>query len=173
MRGTSGASGASRSHADDSFVEFATGAKPWLLTTAWMLTADPHAAEDLVQETLVRVYLKWGRVGQQQPAAYARRVLANLHTDRWRRTRRELLVGEPEDRGGRPHTDPLTVDLVRSLQTLPPRERECVVLRHYLDLSEKQTAEALGISVGSVKSYTMHGLRGLRAQLLEGEESHV
>ena len=71
------------------------------------------------------------------------------------------------------HVDPRTVDLVRALRRLSPRERECVVLRHYLDLSEKQTAEALGISVGSVKSYTMHGLRGLRALLLEGDPSHV
>lgn len=161
-----------RQEAEDSFVEFATGAKPWLLTTAWMLTGDPHAAEDLVQETLVRLYLKWGRVGHQQPAAYARKVLANLHTDRWRRTRREVLVGEPEDRAGTPHTEPRSVDLVRGLQQLPPRERECVVMRHYLDLTEKQTADALGVSVGSVKGYTSRGLAALRP-LLSEEENHV
>lgn len=160
-----------RAAQESSFVEFATASKPWLLTTAWMLTGDAHAAEDLVQETLVRLYVRWGRIGHQQPAAYARRVLANLHTDRWRKHRREVLTDDVPDRGV--IADPQSVDLVRALATLAPRERECVVLRHYLDLSEKQTAETLGISVGTVKSYTMHGLRRLRAQLTEGEQTHV
>lgn len=170
-----------RGSGEAEFVDFATAAKPWLLTTAWMLTADAHAAEDLVQETLVRVYLKWRRIGSQQPAAYARRVLANLHTDRWRRQHREVLVGEP-DSGEQRHTpdrrrpgdpgDGASVDLVRALQTLGTRERECVVMRHYLDLSEQQTAEALGVSVGSVKGYTSRGLAALRP-LLSEEENHV
>lgn len=161
-----------RTSDEDAFVEFATHAKPWLLTTAWMLTADTGAAEDLVQETLVRIYLRWGRLRDQQPSAYARRVLTNLHTDRWRRTRREVLRGEPEDRPEARHTsDPVTVDLVRALQTLGPRERECVVMRHYLDLTEKQTAEALGVSVGAVKGYTSRGLAALRPLLRE--DDHV
>lgn len=152
----------------EDFVEFATAAKPWLLTTAWMLTGDPHDAEDLVQETLARVYVKWRKVSEQQPAAYARRILANLHTDRWRRNRREVLVGEVNHRARASHgPDPVTVDLIRALQTLGPRERECVVMRHYLDLSEKQTAEALGVSVGAVKGYTARGLTALRAALRE------
>ena len=159
-----------RREQEDSFVEFATSVKPWLLTTAWMLTADRHAAEDLVQETLVRVYLKWSRVGGQQPAAYARRILANLHTDRWRRTRREVLVDRPHDilTGS---LDAEVVDVVRALQALGPRERESVVLRHYLDLSEKQTAETMGVSVGAVKGYTSRGLAALRASLKE--DDHV
>ena len=154
-----------RRQQEEAFVDFATAAKPWLLTTAWMLAGDTHAAEDLVQETLVRVYTRWSRIGHQQPAAYARRVLANLHTDRWRRTRREVLVDEPHDIPGRA-VDAETVDLVRALQSLGPRERESVVLRHYLDLSEKQTAEALGVSVGTVKGYTSRGLAALRAACL-------
>lgn len=159
-----------RREQEDSFVEFATSVKPWLLTVAWMLTADRHAAEDLVQETLVRVYLKWPRVGRQQPAAYARRVLANLHTDRWRRTRREVLVDQPHDILPAA-VDAEVVDVVRALQTLGPRERESVVLRHYLDLSEKQTAETMGVSVGAVKGYTSRGLAALRALLKE--DDHV
>lgn len=157
-----------RGEQEDSFVEFATAAKPWLLTTAWMLSGDPHAAEDLVQETLVRVYVHWRRVGREQPAAYARRVLANAHTDRWRRTRREVLVEEPVD-APVAVSDPELVDLVRALRSLGPRERESVVLRHYLDLSEQQTAAALGVSVGSVKGYTSRGLAALRAALKEAD----
>ena len=72
-------------------------------------------------------------------------------------------------------SDPMTTDLVRALQQLSPRERECVVLRHYLDQSEKETAATLGISVGSVKSYTSRGLAGLRPLLADTsvEERHV
>lgn len=155
---------------EESFVEFATSVKPWLLTTAWMLTADRHGAEDLVQETLIRVYVRWPRIGSQQPAAYARRVLANLHTDRWRRTRREVLVDQPHDIpvGS---LDAEVIDVVRALQALGSRERESVVLRHYLDLSEKQTAETMGVSVGAVKGYTSRGLAALRASLKE--DGHV
>lgn len=160
-----------RSSHEREFVDFFDVASPRLLSTAWMLTGEQHAAEDLAQEALARTYARWSKVRGGQPLAYARRILVNLHTDRWRKHRREVLTDEPPEIGTT--TDPQTVDLVRALSTLSPRERECVVLRHYLDLSEKQTAETLGISVGSVKSYTMHGLRGLRARLLEGEGSHV
>ena len=158
-----------RRQQEEAFVAFATAAKPWLLTTAWMLTGSRHTAEDLVQETLVRVYTTWTRVGHQQPAAYARRVLANLHTDRWRRTRREVLVEDHAEHAGGLAPDPVLIDLIRALQGLGPRERESVVLRHYLDLSEKQTAEALGVSIGAVKGYTSRGLAALRAALKEAD----
>ncbi|MGC5582953.1 SigE family RNA polymerase sigma factor [Ornithinimicrobium sp. W1679] len=160
-----------RSTHEEEFAAFFDDASPRLLAAAWLLTGQQHAAEDLAQEALSRTYARWSRVRGGNPLAFARRVMANLHTDRWRRQRREVLTDDAPDTG---HvSDPRTVDLVRALRTLSPRERECVVLRHYLDLSERQTAETLGIGVGTVKSYTMHGLRGLRAQLLEGEQTHV
>ncbi|WP_289019187.1 SigE family RNA polymerase sigma factor [uncultured Ornithinimicrobium sp.] len=160
-----------RSAHEQEFEAFFDDASPRLLAAAWLLTGQQHTAEDLAQEALARTYARWPRVRGGNPLAFARRVMANLHTDRWRKHRREVLTDDAPETS---HvTDSRTVDLVRALRALSPRERECVVLRHYLDLSEKQTAEALRISVGSVKSYTMHGLRGLRAQLLEGEESHA
>lgn len=72
-------------------------------------------------------------------------------------------------------TDPMTTELVRALQQLSPRQRECVVLRHYLDLSEKETAATLGVSVGAVKGYTSTGLAGLRPLLTTRieEERHA
>lgn len=153
------------------FVDFVQAASPKLLTTAWMLTGDPGAAEELVQETLERVYVRWGRLRSGSPAAYARRVLTNLHTDTWRRRRREVVTDTmPEVAAHRSSAE--TVDLVRALQQLPTRERECVVLRHYLDLSERDAAEALGVSVGTVKSSTSRGLAALRTILLE-EGTHV
>ncbi|SOC53946.1 SigE family RNA polymerase sigma factor [Ornithinimicrobium cerasi] len=158
---------------EQEFVTFFDDASPRLLSAAWLLTGEQQGAEDLVQEALARTYARWGKVRGGNPLAFARRVMVNLHTDRWRKHRRELLTYDvPEPTVGDLRTSH-HLDLVRALRRLSPRERECVVLRHYLDLSERQTAEALGISVGSVKSYTMHGVRGLRAQLLEGEQTHV
>lgn len=156
---------------EEEFAAFFDVASPRLLSAAWFLTGEQHAAEDLAQEALARTYARWGSVRTGNPMAFARRVMANLHTDRWRKHRREILTDKPPE-AGHVH-DPRTVDLVRALRTLAPRERECVVLRHYLDLSERQTAETLGIGVGTVKSYTMHGLRKLRTELTEGEQTHV
>lgn len=156
------------SEGDEAYVEFVDASRSTLLAYAWLLSGDGHVAEELVQETFVRLYVRWRKVRAGRPLAYARRTLSNLHTDRWRSRRREEPRAEvPETAYG---SDPVTTDLVRALQQLSPRERECVVLRHYLDLSEKDTAATLGISVGSVKSYTSKGLAGLRPLLAVAEE---
>lgn len=162
----------SRTDDDAAYVEFVDASRSTLLAYAWLLTGDGHAAEELVQETFVRVYVRWRKVRDGQPRAYARTILSNLHTDGWRLRRREQLREEvPETSYS---TDPVTTDLVRALQQLSPRERECVVLRHYLDLSEKDTAATLGISVGAVKGYTSKGLASLRPLLaVTEEERHV
>ena len=160
-----------RSAHEAEFVDFVEAASPRLLTSAWLLTGDPVTAEDLVQETLERVYVRWGKVRGTNPTAYARRIVTNLHTDWWRKQRRELLTGAPPERAIS-EISSASVDLVRVLQQLPTRQRECVVLRHYLDLSERETAETLGVSLGTVKSSTSRGLAGLRVLLME-EESHV
>lgn len=156
------------SEQDASFVAFVEAASPRLLTAAWMLTGSAHAAEDLVQEALERTYVRWRRVRTTNPTAYARRIMANLNTDRWRKHRREVLSDTlPEQGAPRVHHDSRHLDLVNALQQLPPRERECVVLRHYLDLSEAQTAAEMGAPVGTIKSLTARGLDALRTQLQE------
>lgn len=159
-----------RTH-EEEFAEFFDASSSRLLTTAWMLTGDGHVAEELVQEAMARTYARWGRVRRGNPAAYTRRTVVNLHTDHWRKRRREVLTDEVPDRAT--SDDPLSVDLVRVLARLPRRERECVILRHYLDLSEADTAATLGVSVGSVKKYAMNGRRTLRDLLREGNTSHV
>lgn len=136
---------------DAQFVAFVGEVSPRLLSTAWMLTGDPHVAEELVQETLERVYVKWRRVAAGNPAAYARTVLANLHTDRWRRRRREVLVDE---------------QLEAALSAAGPTDP-----RH-VDLSEAQAAQTLGISVGTIKSSSSRGLEKLRT-LMEGDDSRA
>lgn len=155
---------------DADYVDFVDQSRSTLLGYAWLLTADPYAAEDLLQETYVRVYVKWRRISSGHPLAYARKIMSNLHTDRWRSGRREVITDELPESGYT--TDSRTRDLVRALQQLSPRERECVVLRHYHDLSERDTAETLGISLGAVKRYTSNGLAGLRP-LLQEEERHA
>ncbi|MDO5740787.1 MAG: SigE family RNA polymerase sigma factor [Ornithinimicrobium sp.] len=161
---------------EEEFADFVRVVSPRLLTSAWMLSGDPHVAEELVQESLARVYTHWRRARADNPVAYARRVLVNLHTDRWRKRRQEVLtdtVPEADQSPGHGDRVDLALDLVRVLQALPRRERECVVLRHYLDLSEKDAATTLGVSTGTVKSSTSRGLAALRAALTEGERNHV
>jgi RNA polymerase sigma-70 factor (sigma-E family) len=137
-----------------------------LLRTAWYLAGDPSRAEDLVQETLTRLYVVWPRLtrNDEDPGGYAHRVLVNLHTDEWRRRRREQVSADPPDRPARP-SDPDHVDIVRALAGLGARERQVVVLRHLADLPERTVADLLGISVGAVKSSGFDGLRKLRLAL--------
>lgn len=148
------------------FTEFVAASSGHLLQTAWLLTGDTHVAEDLVQEALARVYAKWGSA-KSAPWAYTRRVLVNLRADRWRRTGLETVTDCADERPGRDANETVDAraDLVRALRVLPVRERQCVVLRYYADLSEQQTADALGVSVGTVKSSASRGLATLRTMV--------
>jgi RNA polymerase sigma-70 factor (sigma-E family) len=156
---------------DTEFTAFMTEAAPALARTAWLLCGDAHQADELVQQALVRTYLHWGRAREGEPLAYARRTLANLRIDSWRRRRREVLT-DPADVPE--HADPAggTADrhadrdqLVRALALLSPRQRRVVVLRHFEGLSEREVAADLGISVGTVKSTSSRGLDRLRTVL--------
>lgn len=159
------------------FGDFVDGASPRLLALAWYLTGSAHEAQDLVQTTLERVYVRWPHLADTGTApAYARRVLANLRTDRWRSRRREVLVGAPEIDAPAPgHADEAArrVDLASALQRLPPRERAVVVLRYYADESERSVAQMLGVTTGTVKTAAHRGLAKLRVILAEGDDDHV
>lgn len=80
---------------EQEFATFFDDASPRLLSAAWFLTGDQHTAEDLVQEALARTYARWAKVRGGQPLAFARRVMVNLHTDTWRKRRREALPTSP------------------------------------------------------------------------------
>lgn len=168
-----------RNSQQTAYVEFVRVVSPRLLAIAWLLTGDRHRAEELVQEALVRVYVAWRRVRPDTASAYARTVLVNLHTEQWRRRRREVLVDEVPDASGGDTRLPdverleLSLDMVSALQLLAPRERQAVVLRHYADLSEKATAEAMSCSTGNVKALTSRGLQALRQNLTEEGDSHA
>lgn len=159
---------AGKAERDVAFTAFVESASPSLLRTAWLLTGDHHAAHDLVQAALVRTYVAWPRVRSESALAYARRILVNERTDRWRRHGSEVAVAAlPE-----PSSSSLATDgsddrdaVVRLLARLPEQQRRVVVLRYYVDLSEQAVADLLNVSVGTVKSTASRGLAALRAEL--------
>lgn len=151
------------------FDEFVAAQASRLLRSAYLLTADRGAAEDVLQEVLERLYVAWPRV--DNPVAYTRVALARRAADRWRlRSRRpEVALGARHDVGIADGSS--TVDerdrLLAALALLGPRQRAVVVLRYLEDLSEADTAAALGISLGTVKSQASRGLRRLRGILTD------
>jgi RNA polymerase sigma-70 factor (sigma-E family) len=160
---------------DDEFATFATACRAQLRRTAYLMCGDWDVAADLTQEALVRVYVAWPRLERDHGLrAYARRAVVSVAIDRSRRRwSRELAVADPADRET---ADPAegVVDrlfLMQALAELPPRQRACVVLRYFEDLSVDATADALGCRPGTVKSQTAHGLAALRAAYARhGEE---
>ena len=153
---------------DDEFVEFASANSARLQRAAYLMTGDRHQAEDAAQAALVRVYAAWGRVRRKDPYAYARTVLANLITDQWRRPIREYATEQlPERPVPRDVADDVTRRrwLISALQTLSPRERTVVVLRHFFDITEVDVARELNLSLGTVKSLNSRALAKLRVSI--------
>lgn len=175
-----------RTHATsrgEEFVMFVRGSQDRLTAIAYLLTGDHHRAEELVQQTYERMWRHWGRASDGDPFVYARRTLANLRIDTWRRTRREVLTDQtasdsPRDVHGVHAIHAANADhsprvhdrdaVVRALLTLPMKQRRVVVLRHLLDLPETQVAAELGLPLGTVKSTAARALGRLRT-VLEGE----
>lgn len=156
------------------YEEFADSRLPALLRYAVMLTGDQHTAEDLVQDTMVRVQLKWRRVQSAgSPESYVRRMLTNLFVDLHRGSwlRRVLLRPEPDVRWAAPHDhaqDSADRDQMwELLATLPRRQRAALVLRFYEDLPDADIAEILGCAVGTVRSSISRALTTLRSALVE------
>lgn len=170
MTGTQG------TRAED-FAVFVASRQRRLQRTAWLLTGDWAAAEDLVQTALARTWRHWDRVAAaDDPDAYVRRVLMNSFTSAWRRRwRGEVPTRDLPDRPGGDVADEvvLRLSVQSALARLPRRQRAVVVLRYVEDLSEAQVAQVLGCAVGTVKSSGSKALARLRqepglAGLLEG-----
>ena len=159
------------------FDEFVATRSAALLRTAYLLTGDHGLAEDLLQTALAKCWFAWERI-DGSPEPYVRRVLATTYATWWRRRwRGERPTGELPDRGDPAATAPVDDRdaLWRALDTLPRRQRAVVVLRYYEDLSEAETAAALGISTGTVKSQAAKALAALRrdadlARTIGGEQ---
>jgi len=145
--------------------EFVSARGPALSRTAYLLTGDHQAAEDLVQETYVVLVRRWRKTGTVDSQAYVRTILYSRFVDGWRRRRlRELPWASPPDGVGGDETDTATdrLTLRDALARLTPKQRAVLVLRFYEDLTESQTAAALGISANTVKSQTRVALQRLR-----------
>jgi RNA polymerase sigma-70 factor (sigma-E family) len=153
------------------FRDFVAARSTALLRTAYLLSGDWGAAEDLLQVTLTKTYLAWRRLDHIEAVEpYARRVLVNTATSWWRRRwhgeRPTEVLPEPAV------SDGLDARLERDalwahVKELPARQRAVLVLRFYEDLSEMDTAALLGVSVGTVKSQCSRALAALRRRLGE------
>jgi len=152
---------------DEEFGAYVAQRRDHLYRSAWLLCGDSHRAEDLVQETLTKLYVAWPRVSRLDAVdAYVRRMLIHRHIDETRRPwRRERPVSEVPDAPGAPGKLEDTDELWVALRALPPGQRRVVVLRHYWGLSVEETAADLDVSTGTIKSQTSAALAALRRAL--------
>ena len=150
----------------EAFEAWAVSRQRGFLRSAILLTGEQSSAEDLVQNALLKVADRWSRLRHEAPDAYARRIIYNGSVSRWRRRRREAPTAELPDAGapGRSEAWLAGADVRAALQALTPRQRAVLVLRYYEDLSERQIAETLGVSVGTVKSQAHAAMRRLREE---------
>lgn len=159
------------SEKDAEYTDFVTHRSRSLFRTAYLLTGGDHGlAEDLLQTALVKTYLSWERIRAREAAeAYARRTIVTTATSwfRLRSWRADLPVADLPERASPGSADQVVDREVvwRAIRALPARQRAVVVLRYYEDLTERQTADAMGCSVGNVKSQTHAALASLRRRL--------
>ncbi|MGH3335725.1 MAG: SigE family RNA polymerase sigma factor [Nocardioides sp.] len=151
---------------DEEFAAYMQARQPSLLRTAYLLTGDRHTAEDLVQTALAKLFLSWDKVQKRDSVdGYVRRILVNENNSLWRRgwKKREYATDElPDHQLTDEYDEGQRAAVWAVVQSLPRRARAVVVLRYYEQLSEAETAEALGISVGTVKSQASRALATLR-----------
>jgi RNA polymerase sigma-70 factor (sigma-E family) len=151
------------------FVTFVEQRSAALFRTAYVLTGNRDAADDLVQEALERACRHWRRASvADSPEAYVRRILVNLANKRWRKLRHTSPAEVPPDRA-----DPVDAyrrveardQLIQALQSLPMGMRTAVVLHYFHDMADTQIADLLGISPATARSQLARGLAKLRAAL--------
>lgn len=147
------------------FESFVNTHQAQLRRYAFALTGNGSDADDLLQATLVKLFLAWGRIeGQAPPTAYARTTMARTYVSTWRRWgRHESPVASPPETASSVSDATSDRDLIwRGLERLGRRQRAVVVLRYYEDLDLAAIAETLGVSVGTVKSQLSRALANLR-----------
>ena len=152
---------------------FVVAQGPGLVRLARALLRDPHHAEDVVQEVLARVVVKWATIERaDDPGAYVRRMVVNAGVSFGRRAWRRERAEDPATMRDAALADSATGhgdrdQMLRLLRALPPRQRAVLVLRHYEGLADAEIAEVLGCSAGTVRSNAFRGLATLRTMLEE------
>jgi RNA polymerase sigma-70 factor (sigma-E family) len=156
--------------AGDTFDDFVAARSTALWRSAFLLTGDRHRAEDLLQAALVKTWRHWDRIGHghETAEAYVRRALVSTYTDWWRRRWRgevptaDLPDGAHDDADLAGRAD-VRRDVLTALAALSRGQRAVLVLRYFDDLTEQQTADALGVSIGTVKSQASRAIAALRS----------
>jgi len=160
------------SQSDEEYVEYVTARLPALKRLAYRLCGDDHRADDLVQESVTKLYMRWSSAHRiDNLDGYVRAILVRTHIDETRRpwSRVRLFGALPDhQRAAGPATEDHAV-LRAALATLPPGQRAVLVLRFLCDLPVAEVGELLGCSSGTVKSQTAHGLAKLRQVLAKRE----
>jgi RNA polymerase sigma-70 factor (sigma-E family) len=147
-----------------------------LVSLAYSLTGDPHRAEDLVQDALLKAWRAWPRIRQQDPTSYVSTTVARtVYSARRRRWSAESPTSVLPDAGTDAEQERSgdADRLLRALLTLPAQMRAVVVLRYREDLSERAVADTLGCSLGAVKSQASRGLERLRQALSGAEDGSI
>jgi RNA polymerase sigma-70 factor (sigma-E family) len=154
------------------YVEYVSVRLPRLHRLAYLLCSDAHQADDIVQAALTSLYLSWKRAAKADNLdAYVHSIVVRRYLDERRRRWSRVLLGDamPELSTDIEHRIEVRDELVTALRTLPKGQRAVLVLRFLGDLSVEATAEALGCSVGNVKSQSSRGLATLRGVLEAGQ----
>ncbi len=137
-----------------------------LLRAAYLLTGNMSDAEDLVQAALAKTYQAWDRIEDRSAVdGYVRRAMVNTHISWWRRRRlEEFPTDEVPDQAVADHagSSDLQETVRKAVDRLPQRMREAVLLRFYEDMTESEVADALGVSLGTVKSTVARAMAKLR-----------
>jgi RNA polymerase sigma-70 factor (sigma-E family) len=158
---------AAQAEAEAAFTAYVQERRASLYATAYHLTGDRFAAEDLLQSALFSTYRAWDRISDKAAVGgYLRRTMTNLHISAWRRRKlseyptEELpeTVGDTDEMGG----TELRAVLWQALARLPEQQRTMLVLRYYEGRTDPEIADILGISVGTVKSSIWRSLRRMR-----------
>lgn len=154
----------------DDFDDFVRSRADELLRLAYLMCGDRHQAEDLLQDVLEKVYLRWSRISGS-PEAYARRALVNrtINHWRWRRRHREVPLDHTVEPAVEDHAGEVSggARVLQLLGTLGRRQRAAIVLRYLNGLSVTEVADVLGCSEPTVRTHTFRGLAKLRAALPE------
>lgn len=148
------------------FEEFAVARTPHLFRTAWLLTGDYHHAEDLVQETLARMFATWRKVTMENAGAYAQTVLVRLFiSQRRRRSSTERPVDSLPEIRADDDDSALRLALRAALNELSPLDRAVLVLRYFEDRSTEQVAQDLGRTNAAIRNRTSRALTRIREVL--------
>src|ERR1700678_1324996 len=150
------------------YVEYVSGRLTSLRRVAYLLCQDWHAADDLVQVAVTRLFAHWARARRMDNLdAYVRKIMVHAFISQRRSAwdRRVVLAGSPPEAAGQGVGRDAVIDVRDALLGVPPRQRATLVLRFYCDLDVEQAAAAMGCSAGTVKSQTAKGLASMRRVL--------